>query len=180
MHRYAELVYIWIFWVVDSECWLWIWTYPVNLSLIWIATEPVITLLLLSICDSTAAFSHLRVVPVRGLAVVHRLAAFGAAWSTNESHRKRTVRGEPDGWDPRGPWSHARKVPPYSAEKMFPPPDSWDPPAVSSHGRKCLLVLRKKLFIPLTAGTRQIWWLTCGPTKRTCTHGFVNLINKWF
>ena len=26
MHRYAELVYIWIFWVVDSECWLWIWT----------------------------------------------------------------------------------------------------------------------------------------------------------
>ena len=43
------------------------------------ATEPVITLLLLSICDSTAAFSHLRVIPVRGLAVVHRLAAFGAA-----------------------------------------------------------------------------------------------------
>ena len=42
-------------------------------------------------------------------------------------------------------------------KKMFPPPDSWDPPAVSSHGRKCLLVLRKKLFIPLTAGTRQIW-----------------------
>ena len=36
------------------------------------ATEPVITLLLLSICDSTTAFSHLRVVPVRGLAVVHR------------------------------------------------------------------------------------------------------------
>ena len=28
-------------------------------------------------------------------------------------HRKRNVRGEPDGWDPRGPWSHARKVPPY-------------------------------------------------------------------
>ena len=42
-------------------------------------------------------------------------------------------------------------------KKMFPPPDSWDPPAVSSHGRKCLLVLRKKLFIPLIAGTRQIW-----------------------
>ena len=39
-------------------------------------------LLLLSICDSTTAFSHLRVVPVRGLAVVHRLATFGAAWST--------------------------------------------------------------------------------------------------
>ena len=42
-------------------------------------------------------------------------------------------------------------------KKMFPPPDSWDPPAVSSHGRKCLLVLRKKLFTPLTTGTRQIW-----------------------
>ena len=77
------------------------------------APEPVITLLLLSICDSTSASSHLRVVPVRGLAVIHRLAVFGAAWSTNESHRKRTVCGEPDSWDPRGPWSHARKVPPY-------------------------------------------------------------------
>ena len=63
-------------------------------------------------------------------------------------------------------------------KKKFPPPDSWDPPAVSSHGRKCILVMRKKLFLPLTAGTRQIWWLTCGPTKRTCTQGFVNLINK--
>ena len=63
-------------------------------------------------------------------------------------------------------------------KKMFPPPDSWDPPVVSSHGRKCLLVLRKKLFIPLTAGTRQISWLTCGPNKWTCTQGFVNLINK--
>ena len=71
------------------------------------APELVITLLLVSIYDSTAASSHLRVVPVRGLAVVHRLAAFGAAWSTNESHRKRTVRGEPNGQDPRGPWSHA-------------------------------------------------------------------------
>ena len=55
---------------------------------------------------------HCRVFPSPsrsrpGLAVVHRLAALGAAWSTNESHRKRTVRGEPDGWDPRGPWSHA-------------------------------------------------------------------------
>ena len=50
---------------------------------------------------------HLRVVPVWGL------GALGAAWSTYESHRKRTVHGEPDGWDPRGPWSHARKVPPY-------------------------------------------------------------------
>ena len=64
------------------------------------APEPVITLLLHSICDSTAASSHLWVIPVRGLTVVHRLAALDAAWSTNESHRKRTVRGEPDGWDP--------------------------------------------------------------------------------
>ena len=65
------------------------------------APEPVITLLLYSICDSTAASSHLRAVPVWGLAVVHRLGALGAAWSTYESHRKRTVHGEPDGWDPR-------------------------------------------------------------------------------
>ena len=63
-------------------------------------------------------------------------------------------------------------------KKLFPPPDSWDPPAVSSHGRKCLLVIRKKIFLPLTAGTHQIWWLTCGPTKQSCTQGFVNLINK--
>ena len=42
MHRYAELVYIWIFWVVDSECWLWIWTCPVNLSLIWMFTFSVV------------------------------------------------------------------------------------------------------------------------------------------
>ena len=41
-------------------------------------------------------------------------------------------------------------------KKMFPPPNSWYPPAVSSHGRKCLLVMRKKLFLPMTAGTRQI------------------------
>ena len=97
---------------------------------------------------------HLRVVPVWGLAVVHRLGALGAAWSTYESHRKRTVRGEPDGWDPRGPWSHARKVPPYYAlyvgrasvfrEKNVPPADRSDPPAISSHARKCLLITHKK------------------------------------
>src|SRR3989337_2265572 len=58
---------------------------------------------------------------------------------------------------------------------MFPPPDSWDPPAISSHGRKCLLVMRKKLFLSMTAGTRQIWWLTCGPTKLTRTVGFYQL-----
>ena len=43
---------------------------------------------------------HLRVILVWGLAVVHHLGALGAAWSTYESHRKRTVLGEPDGWDP--------------------------------------------------------------------------------
>lgn len=56
---------------------------------------------------------HLRDIPVWGLAVVHCLTVLGVVWSTNESHRNRTVRGEPDGWDPRGPCSHARKVPPY-------------------------------------------------------------------
>ena len=54
---------------------------------------------------------HLQVVPVWGLAVVHHLGALDTVWSTYDSHRKRTVRGEPDGWDPRGPWSHTRKVP---------------------------------------------------------------------
>ena len=40
---------------------------------------------------------HLRVIPVWGLAVVHRLGALGAAWSTYASHQKKNVRGEPDG-----------------------------------------------------------------------------------
>ena len=38
---------------------------------------------------------HLRVVPVWGLAVVHRLGALGTVSSTYESHRKRIVRGDP-------------------------------------------------------------------------------------
>ena len=41
----------------------------------------------------------LRVVPFLGLAVVHRLGALGAAWSTwsmNDIHRKWTVCGEAD------------------------------------------------------------------------------------
>ena len=37
MHKHAELVYIWIFWVANYECWLWIWMCPVNLSLIWMS-----------------------------------------------------------------------------------------------------------------------------------------------
>ena len=58
--------------------------------------------------------------------------------------------------------------------------DSSDPPAVSSHGRNCLLVMRKKRILPLLAGTHHGGRLTCGPTKRTCTQGFVNIINKLF
>jgi hypothetical protein len=33
---------MWIFSVVDCECWLWIWTYRVNLSLIWMSTFSVV------------------------------------------------------------------------------------------------------------------------------------------
>ena len=50
--------------------------------------------------------------PSLGLAVVHRLGALGATWSTwsrNNLHRKRTVHGEADRW------VHGRnkEVPPY-------------------------------------------------------------------
>ena len=44
---------------------------------------------------------RLCVVPFLGLAVVHRPAALGAAWSSwsrNDFHRKSTVRGEADSW----------------------------------------------------------------------------------
>ena len=43
---------------------------------------------------------RLRVVPFLGLAVVHRLGALGAAWSTWSTtfHRKSTVRREADSW----------------------------------------------------------------------------------
>ena len=151
MHRYAELVYIWIFWVVDSECWLWIWTCPVNLSLIWIATEPVITLLLLSICDSTTAFPHLRVVPVRGLAVVHSsVCSVRRGQQTRVIERGLYVESLTAGTHE----VHGRTQGKFLLIKLkkIPPPDSWDPPAVSSHGRKCLLIMQKKLFLPLTAG----------------------------
>ena len=70
---------------------------------------------------------HLRVVPVRGLTVVHHLGALGAAWSTYESHRKRTVRGEPDSWDPPVVSSHERKSFLVMQKKNIPPVDSWDP-----------------------------------------------------
>ena len=44
---------------------------------------------------------RLHVVPFLGLAVVHRLGALGATWSTwsmNDIHQKWTVRGEADSW----------------------------------------------------------------------------------
>ena len=47
------------------------------------------------------SFHWLRVVPLLGLAVVHRPSALGAAWSTwstNDMHGKWTVRGEADSW----------------------------------------------------------------------------------
>ena len=68
-----------------------------------------LTLVHLSVCDSTAVSSHHRLVAVRGLVVVHRHGALGAAWSTwstNESHRKRIIRGEADSGDAPGPWTH--------------------------------------------------------------------------
>ena len=55
---------------------------------------------------------HLRVIPVWGLAVVHRLGALGAAWSTYESRRTWTVRGEADSWL----HGRSKEVPPYYAE----------------------------------------------------------------
>ena len=116
---------------------------------------------------------HLQVIPVWGLAVVHRLGALGAAWSTYESHRKRTVRGEPDGWDPRGPWWQARKVPPYYALYVD-PADRSDPPAISSHARKCLLITHKKMNTPPASWDHHGGRLTCGPTKLTGTGAFVN------
>ena len=45
--------------------------------------------------------ARLRVVPILGLAIVHRRGALGAAWSmwsTTDFHRKSTVRGEADSW----------------------------------------------------------------------------------
>ena len=57
----------------------------------------------------------LRVVPFLGLAVVLRRRALGAAWSmwsTNDFHRKSTVRGEADSWV----HGRSKEVPPYYAE----------------------------------------------------------------
>jgi hypothetical protein len=54
---------------------------------------------------------RLRVIPFLGLTVVHHVCALGAAWSTNNSHRKRDVSGEADSRDPH------KLVPPYYAKK---------------------------------------------------------------
>ena len=60
---------------------------------------------------------RLRVVPFLGLAVVHRLGALGAAWSTwlTTFHRKSIVRGE------AGSWVHGRskEVPPYYMQNNY-------------------------------------------------------------
>ena len=61
---------------------------------------------------------RLRVVPFLGLAVVHRRAALGAAWSMwsmTDFHRKSTVRGE------AGSWVHGgrKEVPPYYAQNKY-------------------------------------------------------------
>ena len=57
---------------------------------------------------------RLRVVPFLGLAVVHRLGALIAAWSTWSTtfHRKSTVRGEADSWV----HGRSKEVPPYYAQ----------------------------------------------------------------
>ena len=61
---------------------------------------------------------RLRVVPFLGLAVVHRLGAPSAAWSTwstTDFHRKSTVRGEADSWV----HGSRKEVPPYYAENNY-------------------------------------------------------------
>ena len=58
---------------------------------------------------------RLRFVPFLGLSVVHRPGALGAAWSTYESHRKRTVRGEADSWV----HDRSKEVPPYYVQNNY-------------------------------------------------------------
>jgi hypothetical protein len=70
------------------------------------------TLILPSALASTSVSSSATGRSFLGLAVVHRVGSIGAAWSTwstNDSHRKRDVRGEADSRDPHGPWPHASK-----------------------------------------------------------------------
>ena len=68
---------------------------------------------------------RLRVVPFVGLAVVHRPGALGAAWSTNDIHRKWTVRGEADSWVHSRTWRDCTwKCLLIMRKIMIPPPDS--------------------------------------------------------
>ena len=63
---------------------------------------------------------RLRVVPILGLVLIHRVCALVAArstWPTNNSHRKRLTLV-----------AHTRKCLPITCKIMIPPPDSWDPP----------------------------------------------------
>src|SRR3989337_734199 len=53
--------------------------------------------------------------------------------------------------------------PPYYAKIKLFPPESWGPPPTSSHARKCLLIMGKKyIILPLTAGTGQLYLRTQG------------------
>ena len=61
---------------------------------------------------------RLRVIPLLGLAVVHRPGALGAAWSTrsrNDFHQTWTVRGEADSWV----HGRSKEVPPYYAQNKY-------------------------------------------------------------
>ena len=109
------------------------------------ATEPVITLLLLSICDSTAAFSHLRVVPVRDLAFVHRLAA-----SVRRGQQTRVIG--------RGLYVESLTAGTHEV-----------------HGRtqgKFLLIKLKKCFLHLTAGTHRLYLRTEGSASLFCEKNY--------
>ena len=75
---------------------------------------------------------RLRVIPFLGLAVVHRVGALSAAWSTwsrNDFHRKSTVRGEADSWV-HGHSPVFCDLPSRFVRRkiMIPPPNSMDPP----------------------------------------------------
>ena len=83
---------------------------------------------------------HLWVVLVWGLAVVHRLTTLGAAWSTNEIHRKRTICESLTAGTHE---VHGRTQGKFLLIKLFPSPDSWDPPGVSSQEGSASLLCEK-------------------------------------
>ena len=78
------------------------------------------TLVLSTAWAATVVSPRLHVVPFVGLAIVHHPGALGAAWSmwsTNDIHRKWTIRGEADSWV----HGSRKEVPPYYAQKMNTP-----------------------------------------------------------